>query len=159
MSSAPAELIMQDFVQLLRLGQRSRMHSKRQDGLDLTSVQLLGHVYRSPGCRQSDISDALGIDHAAISRALKLLIVEGLIVRTADQLDGRASTLSLTPRGEQRFVQVRSERVDFFAQALSQWDAADVANLHRLLQQLNLDLEETLEIVSEQTMTKQRDLA
>ena len=73
---------------------------------ELASLEL-GHgrymylfgLYIADGRRQQDLADIIGIDKAAVTRALARLEQSGYIRRVADEEDGRATRVFLTPRG------------------------------------------------------------
>ncbi|PLW69648.1 MarR family winged helix-turn-helix transcriptional regulator [Pseudohalioglobus lutimaris] len=51
------------------------------------------------GRRQQELADALGLDKAAVTRALARLEEDGFIRREADKEDGRATRVFLTSKG------------------------------------------------------------
>jgi DNA-binding MarR family transcriptional regulator len=92
--------------------------------------------------RATDLAGYFGVGKATISRQVRALDVLGLIARTPDPADGRASLLQLTPEGRERFTRVREARRASYGRKLAAWDRAEIAELARLLHQLN-ELAET----------------
>lgn len=88
--------------------------------------------------RATDLAVYFGVGKATISRQLRVLENLGLINRAPDPDDGRASLLHLTPRGRQRFRAVREARRAEYMRKLDSWDPAEIAELARLMHQLNL---------------------
>lgn len=87
--------------------------------------------------RATDLAVYFGVGKATISRQLRVLENLGLITRAPDPDDGRASLVHLTPRGRQRFRAVREARRAEYMRKLDSWDPAEIAELARLLHQLN----------------------
>ena len=58
-------------------------------------------LYIADGRRQQDLADIIGIDKAAVTRALARLEQSGYIYRRADAEDGRVTRVYLTPEGRQ----------------------------------------------------------
>jgi DNA-binding MarR family transcriptional regulator len=87
--------------------------------------------------RATDLAVYFGVGKATISRQLRVLENLGLIYRAPDPYDGRASLIHLTPRGRDRFRSVREARRAQYVRRLASWDPAEIAELARLLHQLN----------------------
>ncbi|MDR3082287.1 MAG: winged helix DNA-binding protein, partial [Streptomyces sp.] len=71
-------------------------------------------------------------------RALEEL---GLVAREPDPADGRAWLVHLTEEGRGRVGSVREARRARYVRKLSDWNRYEVAELARLLNQLNLSME------------------
>lgn len=87
--------------------------------------------------RATDLAGYFGVGKATISRQVRALAALGLIARTPDPADGRASLLQLTTEGRERFTHVRAARRETYGRKLAAWDRAEIAELARLLHQLN----------------------
>jgi DNA-binding MarR family transcriptional regulator len=72
-----------------------------------------------------------------VSRQIARLEELELIERTTDPADARARALDLTAQGRSRLQAVRLARRDRFRSLVSTWPRADVAELARLLGELN----------------------
>lgn len=72
-----------------------------------------------------------------MSRQLRALEDLGLVAREPDPADGRAFLVHLTDEGLARFRSVRDARRDRYVRKLADWDRTEVAELARLLHQLN----------------------
>lgn len=87
--------------------------------------------------RATDLAAYFGVGKATISRQLRALDTLGLITRTPDPADGRASVLKLTPEGRERFTRVRDARRAEYVRKLAAWDRGEIAELARLLHRFN----------------------
>lgn len=87
--------------------------------------------------RATDLATYFGVGKATISRQLRELENLGLITRAPDPDDGRAQLVHLTRRGRDRFRAVRDARRAEYVRKLDAWDPAEIAELARLLHQLN----------------------
>lgn len=63
--------------------------------------QMLRIVGANRTTRPSDIAGDLAVPRTTISAAVKTLQAKGLVVTAADETDGRAITISLTPDGQE----------------------------------------------------------
>jgi DNA-binding MarR family transcriptional regulator len=87
--------------------------------------------------RATELAAFFGVGKATISRQLHVLEELGLITRSPDPADGRASLVQLTRKGQRRFARVREARRAEYVRKLAAWDRTDLAELARLLHQLN----------------------
>ncbi|WP_369214741.1 MarR family winged helix-turn-helix transcriptional regulator [Streptomyces flavofungini] len=91
--------------------------------------------------RATDLAAYIGVGKATMSRQLRALEELGLVSRAPDPADGRAWLIRLTPDGRTRFRTVRAARRAQYVRRLQGWDRAEVAELARLLGQLNSSAE------------------
>jgi DNA-binding MarR family transcriptional regulator len=87
--------------------------------------------------RATDLAAYFGVGKATISRQLRTLEDLGLITRAPDPDDGRAWLVHLTRRGRDRFRTVREARRAEYMRKLAAWDPKEIAELARLVHQLN----------------------
>ncbi|MCP9962164.1 MarR family transcriptional regulator [Streptomyces somaliensis] len=106
-------------------------------GLEPAAYGLLVRLDEAGGRRATELAGYFGVGKATMSRQLRALEELGLIVREPDPADGRASLVRLTEEGRSRFRRVRDARRARYVRELAGWDRAEVAELARLLHQLN----------------------
>ncbi|WP_299035885.1 MarR family winged helix-turn-helix transcriptional regulator [uncultured Pseudokineococcus sp.] len=87
--------------------------------------------------RTTDLATFLGVGKPTTSRQLSQLVELGLVERTSDPTDGRASLVRLTPEGQQRFGRVRDDRRATLRVMLGPWADDDVLALAQLLERFN----------------------
>jgi DNA-binding MarR family transcriptional regulator len=92
------------------------------------------------GCHVKDLAAHCALDPSTISRAVGALVRSGLVQRSADPTDGRASTLGLTSHGREVLSDVTGWYDDRLADALKDWSREDMAALSALLQRFCDDL-------------------
>ncbi|MFF8954187.1 MarR family winged helix-turn-helix transcriptional regulator [Streptomyces sp. NPDC014894] len=110
--------------------------------LEAAAYGLLVRLEESGSLRATDLAGYFGVGKATMSRQLRALERLGLVVREPDPADGRASLVRLTEEGLTRFRRVRDARRERHAARLAGWDRAEIAQLARLLNQLNARAEE-----------------
>jgi DNA-binding MarR family transcriptional regulator len=102
----------------------------------LASMNGLG----TTGCHVKDLAAHCALDPSTISRAVAVLVRDGLVQRAADPQDGRASTLALTSHGREVLDDTNAWYEDQLAEALKAWSTEDLAALSALLQRFCDDL-------------------
>jgi DNA-binding MarR family transcriptional regulator len=105
--------------------------------LEPAAYGLLVRLDEAGAQRATELAGYFGVGKATMSRQLRALEELGLVTREPDPADGRASLVRLTEGGTARFRRVRDARRDRYRNKLAGWDPREVAELARLLHQLN----------------------
>ncbi len=109
--------------------------------LESSAYGLLVRLDECGRQRATELAAYIGVGKATMSRQLRALEQLGLIAREPDPADGRAWLVHLTDEGRVRFRTVREARRERYVRELAAWDRVEVAELARLLHQLNLGME------------------
>jgi DNA-binding MarR family transcriptional regulator len=111
-----AELAARLRMTLARLSRRVRQHGPHaltsSQASTLASVEALGPV------RLSDLAAHEGVTAPTQSRLVASLESQGLLRRTSDRLDRRATLLVITAQGRRQLEELRSERSAFLVERL-----------------------------------------
>ncbi|GAA3045207.1 MarR family transcriptional regulator [Streptomyces olivoverticillatus] len=105
--------------------------------LEPAAYGLLVRLVDAGQQRATDLAAYFGVGKATMSRQLRALCDLGLVTRAPDPADGRASLVELTDEGRERFTRVRDARRAQYMRKLAAWDLAEIAELARLLHQMN----------------------
>lgn len=132
---------MRDVLKAVRLfkNQQPPNHTVVPSGT-LGVLAAIDNIEASTGCHSKDLAAQCALDPSTISRAVAALVRAGLVVRTADPRDGRASVLALTPKGRQVLGDTTRWYVDLLADALGDWTAPELTALADLLHRFSDDL-------------------
>jgi len=112
---------------------RERMTAAVGAGVDLSALRVLARVERAGPIRASDLADVLDLDLSTVSRRVTELEEAGLITRTRDPDDRRASLLEATDEGRAAIERLRTARRSLLEDALADWPTDDVRRLGELL--------------------------
>lgn len=104
------------------------------------SFGVLGKVIEEGPVRMRDLADALRMHPAALTRQVQALEADGLVERSPDPLDGRASMLTVTPEGRRIHRRYESASDTIMSEQLSSWTDRDLAALVESLDRLVADL-------------------
>ncbi|MFI9614586.1 MarR family winged helix-turn-helix transcriptional regulator [Streptomyces sp. NPDC052023] len=127
----------------LRRARANQGEMAREVHPDLESAAY-GLLVRLDECgrqRATDLAAYIGIGKATMSRQLRALEELGLVAREPDPADGRAWLVHLTEEGRTRVQRVREARRARYVSKLDHWDRREVAELARLLHQMNSGME------------------
>ncbi|WP_187283198.1 MarR family winged helix-turn-helix transcriptional regulator [Streptomyces sp. t39] len=109
--------------------------------LEPAAYGLLVRLEEAGAQRGTELAGYFGVGKATMSRQLRAMEEVGLVTREPDPADGRASLVRLTGEGVARFRHVRDARRDRYMSKLAGWDRGEIAELARLLHQLNTSAE------------------
>ncbi|WP_369139434.1 MarR family winged helix-turn-helix transcriptional regulator [Modestobacter versicolor] len=101
---------------------------------------LLFPLTRLGPLRQGALAEQVHADPSTVSRHVTLLVERGLVRRVADEADGRASRLVVTPAGERELQQMRRERDDVLARVTAGWTPEELTTFTRQLHRFVSDL-------------------
>ncbi len=120
---------------------------------------LLSVIRREGPIRLTDLAQNIGVGKPSVSRQIAFLESIGLVFKEADPLDGRAQSIRLTEKGEERMHQVQDARRQDFRERLGEWPVAELQNLAEYMAKLNaiFDLDLLAKDPSAQGRTTARD--
>lgn len=98
---------------------------------------LLAVIRREGPIRLTDLALSIGVGKPSVSRQIAFLESIGLVFKEADPLDGRAQSIRLTEKGEERMHQVQDARRQDFRERLSEWPVEELQTLAEYMAKLN----------------------
>jgi DNA-binding MarR family transcriptional regulator len=109
------------------------------DGLDLdrSAYLLLGRVVAAGPARLSALADSMYLDLSTISRQVHALEAAGLVSRTTESTDRRASLIAATDRGREIYDRNHAVQQAALRDLLSDWTDAERDEFARLLTRFN----------------------
>lgn len=126
---------------LMQAGRRLRTRNP-EDQVDPSTFPLVKQLMSSGGMRVSDLAARVELDASTVSRQIKQLEDKGIIERTPDPADGRASLVQLSPSGCTAMQATFRRRFERIQAALAPWEEQDRVQLQVLLTRLATDLRE-----------------
>jgi DNA-binding MarR family transcriptional regulator len=154
-------LILQDFLPYLlnRAGLRvGLMFSRDIEAFDVTLPmwRVLIELWHNGDHRLGELSERTSIDISTLSRLLVAMQRKGLIVRRRSGLDGRALSLTLTPRGLALTEKIVPHAMRYEDAAMEGMSGREVAALKDLLKRVYLNLEKADRAASSRPAAKPR---
>lgn len=105
--------------------------------LQPVSYLMLGYVLHEGPVRASALSAVFDMDKGSVSRQVQTLLDLGLVDRSPDPDDGRATLLSVSDDGRRRVGDVADHRRKLLAERLGDWSAADLEAFGAMLSRYN----------------------
>jgi DNA-binding MarR family transcriptional regulator len=107
-------------------GLQRKLSDQAHPDLEPAQYALLNHVEELAPVRMADLVAALEVDKGPVSRACARLEDQGLLRRTTDKSDARATLLTLTASGKRKLAAARKKRHRLIAEMLSDWSPSQV---------------------------------
>lgn len=123
-------------VRRARRGVRDRA-AEVHPGLQSGAYLMLSQIIRHGPLRATGLCEMFDMDKAAVSRQVQQLVELGLVDRTPDPEDGRATQIGATEDGRRRVEEVRERRRKGFDERLAGWSAAELEDLADHLARFN----------------------
>lgn len=111
-------------------------------GITPAQVVYLDYLSKHPGCRLTDLAEALRYKAASASVMVSTLEGKGLIRKAQELDDGRALRLSLTEGGARVVAEVEAFRGKRVERMLARLDQAEKAQLIALLEKVMIKEDE-----------------
>ena len=111
---------------------------------DRAALVLLFPLERLGPLRQGALADLVHADPSTVSRHVATLVERGLVRRTADESDGRASRLVVTDAGSAALGSLRRERESHLERVTAGWSVDDLTTFTSLFGRLLDDIAATL---------------
>jgi DNA-binding MarR family transcriptional regulator len=102
---------------------------------------LLSVIRKEGTIRLTDLAINIGVGKPSVSRQIAFLEGLGLVSKEADPMDGRAQSIRLTPKGEEKMHEVQDARRQVFRERLGEWPLGDLQELARYMAKLNATYE------------------
>lgn len=78
-------------------------------GISKSQCFLIVEIGRKPGISVKELSDILHVDKSGVSRSVEELVQTGFVERKTSKEDRRFVTLSLLPKGQERFEKIEHD--------------------------------------------------
>jgi DNA-binding MarR family transcriptional regulator len=109
--------------------------------LQPASYLMLAYLADHGAMRGSAIADTLAIDKGAVSRQLHHLVELGLVDRSPDPDDGRATLVSASAEAVRRIQHVAEDRRRWLDERLGDWTDDELADFAEVLGRYNAALD------------------
>ena len=122
-------------LDLMRLSKAAKTEGNNylETGLTFKQLELILMIASSDHLKMSDIARYFPYDQSTISRSIKKLDEEKIIIRHKSQSDGRAFDLSLAQEGKKILELFNSESALFFIPALKQFQTKEIKDVIEIL--------------------------
>ena len=116
-------------------------------GCTIPTWAVLTEAHRNPGLSQVQLAAHIGIEGPTLARHLDRLSHEGLVERRRDPSDRRIVRVALTPRGEQRWEELKDVRAHFDQRLTAGLDDGQKAALDIAIERIQRALEDADDLI------------
>ena len=114
-------------------------------GCTISTWAVVSQVHHNPGLSQAQLAALIGIEGPTLARHLDRLCLEGLVSRVRDDQDRRIVRVALTPKGEQRWEELKDVRTRFDDQLTRELTDEQMRALDAAIEAMHRALEEAHE--------------
>jgi len=107
------------------------------EDLQPASYLMLGYLAEQGPLRASAMAEVFHIDKGAISRQVQHLVELGLVARTPDPDDGRATLVAATDDAVRRMADVAEHRRKWLDEQLGDWSDEELLDFVKVLGRYN----------------------
>lgn len=118
-----------------------RLSRQVHPDMEPAAYGLLSVIRRQGPIRLTELASCIGVGKPSVSRQIAFLESIGLVAKEADPLDGRAQSIRLTPKGEEKMHQVQDARREVFRERLAEWPTEELQALATYMAKLNATYE------------------
>jgi DNA-binding MarR family transcriptional regulator len=133
---SPEEAVL---LMVMQIGKRMRQRQPL-DEVDPATVPILHMLSCAGAIRLSELAARMQLDASTVSRHARQLEERGLISRTGDPEDRRASRVEITELGRKALAASFEQRKQLIGRAITAWPAQDLQTLQRLASRFVVDL-------------------
>ena len=113
--------LVNEVFRLFRTLKSMSIHETPADQPGLAHVGILGLLARLGECRATDVAAELGVGPSVLSRQLADLDAQGLVGRSPDPQDGRATLLRVSDAGAAQLSAIMARRAARMRERLQGW--------------------------------------
>lgn len=107
-----------------------------REGLTVTQLRLLGHLYEQEGRGNAELAELLYVTRPSVSALLERLERGGFIRREISPVDRRGIRIFLEERGREATMTLRKELQEYCLQLMEDLPDSDVAEISAALDKL-----------------------
>ncbi|MFC4373023.1 MarR family winged helix-turn-helix transcriptional regulator [Nocardia halotolerans] len=141
------DAIATQLVRLHRLRDRSLAQMKDDSGIEPAGFVVLFRLVCDGAMRSGALAEAVHSDASTVSRQVAQLVDRGLVARTADPDDGRATLLVATDHGREVATRIRARRQDSIAMITEKWSSQERSTFATLLSRFVHDYDQARPIL------------
>ncbi len=140
---ATADAVGTQLMRLVRLLERkhAQYQADHPDAVERATYILLVQLVKDGPQRAGALAESVHSDPSTVSRQIAQLVRLGLVERTADPEDGRATLVGATVEGLRVFEENRRNRNAHIAALIAGWNPADRHRFADLLGRFTTDFE------------------
>ena len=119
---------------------KSQLLALARDDADWSAHLLITRLAAEGPVRASELAEKVQADPSTVSRQVASLVKAGYVERRADPVDGRASLLVLTDRGQEFYAEHLRVRNEHYQHMLAEWTEDECRTFATMTERLTRDI-------------------
>lgn len=130
------------FQRMFELNKKLMPKFERCTGISQSRLEILRELFYAEEITQRDLQKKVNIDHAAVTRHLKQLEENAMVLRRKNPEDNRFTYVQLTDEGKQKVAAYCEEKQRFISNVLKGFSEEDSFKLLEILTRIQENIEE-----------------
>jgi DNA-binding MarR family transcriptional regulator len=136
--SREEELIIQ---RMFELTTKAMPKFERCTGISQSRLEILRELFEAEEINQRELQKKVNIDHAAVTRHLKQLEENGMVIRRKNPDDNRFTYVQLTDEGKSKVAAYCEEKQRFISRVLKDFSKEESSGLLEMLTRIKGNIE------------------
>lgn len=115
---------------------RSRFSILPNANYPLSCMQVMVELFKKDNQIQQDLADRLGLNKSSITKAVKYLYNDKMVVKTTDPEDRRSKRISLSKKGRKIMTHIQKNSFSIEEQAINQIPESDLKTFKEVLNKM-----------------------
>lgn len=124
------------FLMFKNIDRQFTYHFEKRTGISLTRYEMLYTLSCRGQLSQIELQQSLKIDQAAITRHLKILEENSLVIRNRNKQNNREVIVQITDAGKQLLEQCDVDKKQFFDELFNDFTGQEIQQLQSLISKL-----------------------
>ena len=130
------------FQRMFELNKKLTSKFERCTGISQSRLEILRELFLAEEITQRALQKKVNIDHAAVTRHLKQLEENGMVIRRKNPEDNRFTYVQLTDEGKRKVAAYCEEKQQFISNVLKGFSEEESSKLLDILTRIQENIEE-----------------
>lgn len=130
------------FQRMFELNKKLTSKFERCTGISQSRLEILRELFLAEEITQRALQKKVNIDHAAVTRHLKQLEENGMVIRRKNPEDNRFTYVQLTDEGKRKVAAYCEEKQQFISNVLKGFSEEESSKLLDILTRIRENIEE-----------------
>jgi len=130
------------FQRMFELNKKLTSKYERCTGISQSRLEILRELFYAEEITQRALQKKVNIDHAAVTRHLKQLEENGMVIRRKNPEDNRFTYVQLTDEGKRKVAAYCEEKQRFISNVLKGFSDEESSKLLEILTRIQENIEE-----------------
>lgn len=115
---------------------RSRFRILPDVHYPLSCMQIMVELFKKDDQIQQDLADRLGLNKSSVTKSIRFLQKDKMVIKIPDPEDGRSKRIQLSKKGRKMMKNIQEQSFDIEEQAIKKIPKSDLITLRNVLNKM-----------------------